>query len=145
MPETNESMEFGYDAKNSGPPFRIPMENLEVWSAGRGFEYVYTEDWETAKVIRNMAGPLTTYELGGKVFAWQALLTSKQLRQIILQFRRKNHVENKGLTAPSVSHSPQDRPEMAEGIKIHSGEGLMISEGVNQSSSSSIAEEGQVL
>jgi hypothetical protein len=79
----------------------LDMENseIEIWTAGKGYFFVYTTYWEYAKILRKMKCVLTTYEFRGKVFASQTLLTSRELGQFKAEIWLKNRVETKQLTA----------------------------------------------
>lgn len=56
--------------------------NYEAWNAGGGYKYVYSEDWEMVKVLREEFGRYAVYFRAGRPFGWQFRISRDRLARV---------------------------------------------------------------
>jgi len=70
------------------------LDNVyEIWSAGNGYIYLYSEDTVLSNLLRKITRNFGRYERNGKVFAWQFLLPKDKLEFIKSEINKKISVE----------------------------------------------------
>ncbi len=92
------------ESERAAPP--KARASLETWSAGgHGFVYLYTDDYEVNKALRQILRERpTTYEHSGHLIGWQFSCRRDRLGFIM---RKIKSMQNQGLTTTG---SEKDRP-----------------------------------
>ena len=63
-------------------------EQLEIWSAGEGESYVYTNSWPMVRALRKKFGQGAEYIRNGVILAWQFRIPKQLVDMIKRNFRR---------------------------------------------------------
>ncbi len=69
--------------------------DFETWDAGGGFLYVFTNNPEQKRKLKNILKRCATYERNGKPFAWQFRIERSKLKFIEREISKNETVENK--------------------------------------------------
>jgi hypothetical protein len=59
------------------------VRSSEMWNAGGGNNYFYTEDVETARLLRREFKEAAIYENGRGAFAWQLTIPNRRIPRLI--------------------------------------------------------------
>jgi hypothetical protein len=91
--------------ENDGPePERTPEsgstpgseERMEIWSAGDGNSYVYTNSWPMVQALRSRFGRGAEYIRDGVVMAWQFKIPRRLVDMLKRNYRRLRRAEIDG-------------------------------------------------
>jgi hypothetical protein len=74
-------------------PKNDEIVKLEVWDAGKGQAYLYTELWETAKQMKEQFGRGTVYQQNGRAIAWQFKIPKRLVRFLTARFGGSQRAE----------------------------------------------------
>lgn len=98
---------YGNDGPESG---KIPdyEERMEIWSAGDGDSYVYTNSWPMVQALRRKFGRGAEYIRNGVVLAWQFKIPKRFVDMLKRNFRRlrKSEIDGGTLTDELLRESP---------------------------------------
>ena len=77
---------------NSKPDF-------ETWGAGNSQTCLYTQDRPFAKFLLAEVGKWTTYDLNGRVYAWQFLMKTELVPLLVRKYSETHPLKNNDLQA----------------------------------------------
>lgn len=63
-------------------------EQLEIWSAGEGESYVYTNSWRMVRALRKKFGQGAEYIRDGVILAWQFRIPRRFVDMLKRNFRK---------------------------------------------------------
>ena len=69
----------------------------ETWSAGNSQTFLYTEDSALAGYILSEVGKRTSYQLNGRIFAWQFLLRNELVPRLVQKYSETRPMKNNDL------------------------------------------------
>ena len=70
----------------------------ETWSVGNSQSFLYTEDRELAKFVGTSVGKAgTTYELSGRIYAWQFRLKTELVPLLVRKYMETRALKNNDL------------------------------------------------
>ncbi len=94
--------------------FREADAELEIWSAGEGESYVYTNSWKLVRALRRKFGEGAEYIRHGSILAWQFKIPKRFVDMLKRNFRRLVRSEiDEGTLAEELAKAEQlpDEPE----------------------------------
>jgi hypothetical protein len=65
----------------------------EIWSAGNGYQYLYTENDLVYNLLKKITHNFSRYERYGRVFAWQFLLPKDRMKFIETAISKNKSIE----------------------------------------------------
>lgn len=68
-------------------------EQLEIWNAGEGESYVYTNSWPMVRALRKKFGQGAEYIRNGVILAWQFRIPKRFVDLLKRNFRRFRRAE----------------------------------------------------
>lgn len=68
-------------------------DGLEIWDAGEGYSYLYTESWEFAQELRKEFRHNASYYRGMRAFAWQFRVPKRIVGIIRMRFKKLTGAE----------------------------------------------------
>jgi hypothetical protein len=69
----------------------------ETWNAGNSQTFLYTEDSALAPYILSEVGKRTSYQLNGRIFAWQFLLRNDLVSRLVRKYSETHPLKNNDL------------------------------------------------
>lgn len=89
-------------------------EQLEIWNAGEGESYVYTNSWPMVRALRKKFGQGAEYIRNGVTLAWQFRIPKRFVDMLKRNFRRfrRAEIDEGTLTEELVrAEEPPEGPE----------------------------------
>ncbi len=89
-------------------------EQLEIWNAGDGESYVYTNSWPMVRALRKKFGRGAEYIRNGVILAWQFRIPKGFVEMLKRNFRRfrRSEIDEGTLTEELVkAEEPPEEPE----------------------------------
>ena len=90
-------------------------EQLEIWNAGDGESFVYTNSWRLVRALKRKFGEGAEYVRNGVILAWQFRIPGRFVNMLKRNFRRLVRLEiDEGTLAEELAKTEQspEEPQM---------------------------------